>query len=131
MLASAGRHLQREARWRQAAQQFAQDGAFVAIGGGARGQGGGIEAHGKVWERLMGAIITRCGLRTMTRWRSTPGTPRLARPDISVRFTMPYLQLDVNGRCPVADKKRLAAAMSETYAQMMSVDIRRISVAIR
>ncbi|TCL05390.1 MULTISPECIES: tautomerase family protein [Sodalis] len=44
---------------------------------------------------------------------------------------MPYLQLDVNGHYPVADKKRLAAKISETYAQMMSVDIRRISVAIR
>ncbi|MGJ7532485.1 MULTISPECIES: tautomerase family protein [unclassified Variovorax] len=44
---------------------------------------------------------------------------------------MPYLQLDVNGRHPVADKKRLARKLSETYAQMMSVDIRRISIAIR
>ena len=44
---------------------------------------------------------------------------------------MPYLQLDVSRNYSVADKKRLAAAMSETYARMMSVDIRRISVAIR
>jgi phenylpyruvate tautomerase PptA (4-oxalocrotonate tautomerase family) len=44
---------------------------------------------------------------------------------------MPYLQLDVNGRHAAADKRRLAAKMSETYARMMSVDIRRISVAIR
>ncbi|MFP5406531.1 MAG: tautomerase family protein, partial [Gammaproteobacteria bacterium] len=44
---------------------------------------------------------------------------------------MPYLQLDVTGSYSVGDKKRLAAAMSETYAHMMSVDIRRISVAIR
>ncbi|WP_440533683.1 tautomerase family protein [Variovorax sp. YR566] len=44
---------------------------------------------------------------------------------------MPYLQLDVNGRHPVVDKKRLAKKLSETYAQMMSVDIRRISIAIR
>ncbi len=44
---------------------------------------------------------------------------------------MPYLQLDVNGHFSVADKKRLAAYMSETYAKMMSVDIRRISVSIR
>jgi phenylpyruvate tautomerase PptA (4-oxalocrotonate tautomerase family) len=44
---------------------------------------------------------------------------------------MPYLQLDVNERYAVADKQRLAAQMSETYARMMSVDIRRISVAIR
>lgn len=44
---------------------------------------------------------------------------------------MPYLQLDVNGPHPVADKKRLAKQLSETYARMMSVDIRRISIAIR
>jgi phenylpyruvate tautomerase PptA (4-oxalocrotonate tautomerase family) len=44
---------------------------------------------------------------------------------------MPYLQLDVNGRHPVADKKRLAKQLSETYAHLMSVDIRRISIAIR
>jgi phenylpyruvate tautomerase PptA (4-oxalocrotonate tautomerase family) len=45
--------------------------------------------------------------------------------------TMPYLQLDVNDHYPVEDKRRLALKMSETYARMMSVDIRRISVAIR
>ena len=44
---------------------------------------------------------------------------------------MPYLQLDVSGHHPTADKKKLAAAMSATYASMMSVDVRRISVAIR
>lgn len=44
---------------------------------------------------------------------------------------MPYLQLDVNGRYPSEDKQKLAAAMSNTYSEMMSVDIRRISVAIR
>lgn len=44
---------------------------------------------------------------------------------------MPYLQLDVTGRYAVADKRRLAAAMSATYAAMMQVDIRRISVAVR
>lgn len=44
---------------------------------------------------------------------------------------MPYLQLDVSRSYSVAQKKRLAASMSETYARMMSVDIRRISVAIR
>ncbi len=44
---------------------------------------------------------------------------------------MPYLQLDVNDHYSVQDKQRLALRMSETYAQMMSVDIRRISVAIR
>jgi phenylpyruvate tautomerase PptA (4-oxalocrotonate tautomerase family) len=44
---------------------------------------------------------------------------------------MPYLQLDVNGHYPVEDKKRLAAQLCQTYANLMSVDIRRISVAIR
>jgi len=44
---------------------------------------------------------------------------------------MPYLQLDVNGHYPAARKQQLAAKMSDTYALMMSVDIRRISVAIR
>ena len=44
---------------------------------------------------------------------------------------MPYLQLDVNDHYSVEDKRRLALKMSETYATMMSVDIRRISVAIR
>lgn len=38
---------------------------------------------------------------------------------------MPYLQLDVNGHYSTEDKRRLAARMSETYAEMMSVDIRR------
>jgi phenylpyruvate tautomerase PptA (4-oxalocrotonate tautomerase family) len=44
---------------------------------------------------------------------------------------MPYLQLDVNGSYAAAAKRRLAKEMSQTYARMMSVDIRRISVAIR
>lgn len=44
---------------------------------------------------------------------------------------MPYLQLDVTGHFSTADKRRLAASMSQTYARMMSVDIRRISVAVR
>jgi len=44
---------------------------------------------------------------------------------------MPYLQLDVNEHYAEADKRRLAKEMSETYARLMSVDIRRISVAIR
>ena len=44
---------------------------------------------------------------------------------------MPYLQLDVVDHYPVVTKQRLAAKMSATYAQMMSADIRRISVAIR
>lgn len=44
---------------------------------------------------------------------------------------MPYLQLDVTGTYSVEDKKRLAAALSATYAEMMAVDVRRISIAIR
>jgi hypothetical protein len=44
---------------------------------------------------------------------------------------MPYLQLDVSEHYSVADKRLLAKKMSEIYAHMMSVDIRRISVAIR
>ena len=44
---------------------------------------------------------------------------------------MPYLQLDVNEHHDAATKQRLAEAMCRTYAEMMSVDIRRISVAIR
>ena len=30
---------------------------------------------------------------------------------------MPYLQLDLNEHYPAADKRRLAARMSETYAR--------------
>ena len=44
---------------------------------------------------------------------------------------MPYLQLDVTHTYSVQDKKRLAKKLSETYAKIMQVDIRRISVAIR
>ena len=44
---------------------------------------------------------------------------------------MPYLQLDVNDSYSEDLKRRLAARMCETYSSMMSVDIRRISVAIR
>ena len=44
---------------------------------------------------------------------------------------MPFLQLDLNGHYAVADKRHLAARMIETYAEIMSVDARRISVAIR
>ncbi len=44
---------------------------------------------------------------------------------------MPYLQLDVTYHYPSATKQRLAEAMCRTYAEMMSVDIRRISVAVR
>lgn len=41
---------------------------------------------------------------------------------------MPYLQLDVNGPYPVAAKKLLAKTLCETYASIMKVDIRRISI---
>jgi len=44
---------------------------------------------------------------------------------------VPYLQLDVNDHYPAALKQRLAERMCRTYAEMMSVYIRRISVAIR
>jgi phenylpyruvate tautomerase PptA (4-oxalocrotonate tautomerase family) len=44
---------------------------------------------------------------------------------------MPYLQLDVNDHYPSAVKQRLAERMCRTYAEMMAVDVRRISVAIR
>lgn len=44
---------------------------------------------------------------------------------------MPYLQLDVTGHYSTSTKQSVATRMSETYAAMMSVDIRRISVAIR
>ena len=44
---------------------------------------------------------------------------------------MPYLQLDLNDHYPAAIKQQLAAMMSKTYARMMSVDIRRISIAFR
>jgi phenylpyruvate tautomerase PptA (4-oxalocrotonate tautomerase family) len=44
---------------------------------------------------------------------------------------MPYLQLDLNGHYPATKKQQLAAKMSSTYARMMSVDIRRISIAFR
>lgn len=44
---------------------------------------------------------------------------------------MPYLQLDINGTHSIAAKQRLARRMCESYARMMQVDIRRISVAIR
>jgi phenylpyruvate tautomerase PptA (4-oxalocrotonate tautomerase family) len=46
-------------------------------------------------------------------------------------LVMPYLQLDVNGHYSLEDKERLVRALCETYSDMMSVDIRRISIAIR
>lgn len=44
---------------------------------------------------------------------------------------MPYLQLDVNGHYAPEQKEQLARALCDTYSTMMSVDIARISVAIR
>jgi hypothetical protein len=44
---------------------------------------------------------------------------------------MPYLQLDVNGTFASDDKRRLAKRLADDYAAMMTVDIRRISIAIR
>lgn len=44
---------------------------------------------------------------------------------------MPYLQLDVSGHYGVAEKQQLAARLCATYARLMAVDIRRITVAIR
>lgn len=44
---------------------------------------------------------------------------------------MPYLQLDVIDSYPVDVKRELAARIAATYASMMTVDVRRISVAIR
>lgn len=44
---------------------------------------------------------------------------------------MPYLQLDVNDSYSVELKKALAKKMALTYAGLMTVDIRRISIAIR
>jgi len=52
----------------------------------------------------------------------------IARPS---EIPMPYLQLDVNGRHAVESKRELARRMANTYASLMSVDIRRISIAIR
>jgi hypothetical protein len=44
---------------------------------------------------------------------------------------VPYLQLDTHQKFPDQLKRTLVRRMSETYAAMMQVDIRRISVAIR
>src|ERR1700748_3263505 len=44
---------------------------------------------------------------------------------------MPYLQLDVNKHFTAEVKQRFAEKMSRTYAEMMTVDIRRITVAVR
>jgi len=52
-------------------------------------------------------------------------------PSADLESEMPYLQLDLNDHYATEVKKRLAAAICQTYSRMMSVDIRRISVAIR
>jgi len=52
-------------------------------------------------------------------------------PSADLESEMPYLQLDLNDHYAIEVKKRLAAAICQTYSRMMSVDIRRISVAIR
>jgi phenylpyruvate tautomerase PptA (4-oxalocrotonate tautomerase family) len=44
---------------------------------------------------------------------------------------MPYLQLDVNGRYSIEDKKRLAALLCNTYSRLMSADIRRVTIVVR
>ena len=44
---------------------------------------------------------------------------------------MPYLQLDVNDHYTRDQKHALAKKLCQTYTAMMTVDIRRISVAIR
>jgi phenylpyruvate tautomerase PptA (4-oxalocrotonate tautomerase family) len=50
---------------------------------------------------------------------------------IPLEYAMPYLQLDVNGSHAIDAKRRLAQELSATYADMMKVDARRISIAIR
>lgn len=44
---------------------------------------------------------------------------------------MPYLQLDVNGHYTVEKKEQLVHALCDAYSTIMSMDIRRISIAIR
>ena len=44
---------------------------------------------------------------------------------------MPYLQLDLSQQCSPIDKKRLAKRFGYIYADLMQVNVRRISVAIR
>lgn len=44
---------------------------------------------------------------------------------------MPYLQLDVNFTYTIEHKKALAKKMAETYADLLKVDIGRVTVAIR
>jgi phenylpyruvate tautomerase PptA (4-oxalocrotonate tautomerase family) len=44
---------------------------------------------------------------------------------------MPYLQLDIQTRHPVAEKQRLAKRLGEIYADLMQANVNRITVAIR
>ena len=44
---------------------------------------------------------------------------------------MPYLQIDVPNRYPLAQKQRLAKRLGEIYAETMRASFRRISVAVR
>jgi phenylpyruvate tautomerase PptA (4-oxalocrotonate tautomerase family) len=92
-------------------------------------------------------LIVDTALRTGENWLKSPGAGQgalMALIDLIAAHTvgacqtlsaevdaMPYLQLDVNDHYSEESKRLLAAKMSETYAQMMSVDIRRITVTIR
>lgn len=44
---------------------------------------------------------------------------------------MPYLQIDVPNRYPLAQKQRLAKRLGEIYAEIMQASVRRISIAVR
>jgi phenylpyruvate tautomerase PptA (4-oxalocrotonate tautomerase family) len=44
---------------------------------------------------------------------------------------VPYLQIDVPNRYPLAQKQRLAKRLGEIYAETMQASITRISIAIR
>lgn len=44
---------------------------------------------------------------------------------------MPYLQIDVPNRYPLAQKQRLAKRLGEIYAEIMQANVRRISIAVR
>ena len=59
-------------------------------------------------------------MRDGTSWPTSPSSS-----------DVPYLQLDTNGVHDAALKARLAETMARHYAELMQVDARRISVAIR
>ncbi|NIG55526.1 tautomerase [Chitinophaga sp. Cy-1792] len=44
---------------------------------------------------------------------------------------MPYLQLDVNGHYSLDVKRRWAKRMGDTYAEIMTTEVSRITVALR